>query len=1234
MSITDITNVNNLVAHTIPLTGKHLIEASAGTGKTFNITRIYLRLLLEKRLTVEQILVMTFTKDATEELRGRIDSFIREALTNWETLVAEEDYFTAIAQHITADEAKILLTQALLYLDEAAIYTIHGFCKRVLSQHAFANGLSFNAAMENNCQDIVLESCQDWYRILGQQSADQFRLVAQFWPTPTQFINSFSKALSRLHQLDVIDEQHVEQTFLVVVDTALKSLEHNHDLLITALVDVKKGQDREVRLEELAALKIWLETLLTDNRDTNATRQGSVGIINTIKTAMPDKFFDGKRYARSQYKQVLLDIFEPAKQVKTLIKSLAKDINKARALAVVRVGIYHIRANVNDKKAQQAVLSFDDLISTLASSLADEQNGELAELLYKEYPVALVDEFQDTDPQQFNILKAIYYHQSDAALFMIGDPKQAIYGFRGGDVFAYLSARQGCDYQWLMDTNWRSSTAMIQGYNRLFYGNKLSDDAKEVFGYDIPYLPVKPSPKAKNKHFDDNQYNALQFVHFQNEQQKGAVKQSFRPVMALWCAEEITRLLKSPSLKLDAQDIAILVRDGTEAAEIKLALENKGLASVYMSNRANLMKSKQTMQLLQVLKGILFVENERLYCAALASDLLAYSPQKLFDKQQDELAWQELKFTFYQLREEWQNKGFIGMALKLMHEHFSLPAKDKDRVLTNLLHLFEILQAASQRHRQPQELLFWFEQQSKQDNPELEAELRLESDDNLIRIVTQHGAKGLEYPVVFIPFASRFKDPLKFGKKAVDFIEYHDDSGALKLSLDGSVQAKKSMADEIYAETIRLLYVAITRAELRCYILTTSFEQSHNSPLGRTLKWQKDQNITESLQALVNDSPDDISMVHIEDFSSSEDGREGDESDRDKTYLQQENRTVGDVAQFNGKIERDWWLSSFSSLSRNLRHVGVSIPDRDSETSTTPGLLIDNTVDGLIEVTGDDYLEMNGGLNIGGNVGNEIESYAESNMLRFNIAKGAHTGNLLHDILEHTNFTDADFEQTMKWPLTKYGKLTPGYTEDDLAQWLTQVINTPLVAEEAKENFCLADVSTDKCLRESEFYFPMLSANSSQLIKLLTDHRNEGVTDKTSHHAQVSLPRGQKLKGMMHGFIDLIFEHDGKYYVCDYKSSFLGGQFQAYQKQTMRANIEKNHYDLQYLIYSLALHRHLSYALDDYDANKHFGGIYYLYLRGMTDDKQHHGRGVYHRKITYKELNQLDQMFKGVKENV
>jgi len=1203
--------MKNLIAHQVPLQGKHLIEASAGTGKTYNITRLYLRLLLEKQLPVEQILVMTFTKDATEELRGRVDTFIRHALANWEQLVIEDDFFKAINQNLADIDPKILLRQALLYLDEAAIFTIHGFCKRVLSQHAFASGLVFNAKMETSCQDIIVQACQDWYRVLAKNTPEQFKQVANFWQNPLSFLSQFSKAIAKHSELDVVDAQQIETQFLELVQQSIINLENNQPLFIEYLIDVKKGADREKRQEELISLISWLKRL-NDN-------------LIVAKEKMPDGFIDGKRYARSAGKTELLAVFEPIKAVKLALKTLDKQLDKAKALMIVREGIYQIRAKITEQKNNANILSFDDLISTLAACLqAEKDTGQqLAQILFEQYPVALVDEFQDTDPLQFSILEALYYHQDAAALYMIGDPKQAIYGFRGGDVFAYLSARKDCDYQWLMDTNWRSTPMMIAGYNRLFYGQPINDQDNntsngsnnnsleantDVFGYEIPYLPVKPSPFAKTDvSIKADEDKALQFIHFVDDSAKKAVAQSFRPVMATWCANEIIHLLSEENQvetgkQLSAKDIAILVRDGAEAADIKQAFENANLASVFMSNRANLMKSEQAEQLLQLLKGVLFVENERYFSAAIAGDLLDYHPKKYHQLQQDEIAWQALKFEFEQLRNEWLYKGFISMALKLMHDHLRLSVDNQDRILTNLLHLFEILQTASQRHRQPQELLYWFEQQSHIDDPEIEAELRLESDDNLIRIITQHGSKGLEYPVVFVPFATRHKDPLKFGASSVTFIEYHDENQQLKLSLDGAEKAKKAMADEAYAESIRLLYVAVTRAEQRCYLLSAAFDKAENSPLGRTLQWQKDQNIEQSLQNLVTDEPKSSCLrVFATDNNASE-------LQVQEAAKKIEHQHKGEVAQFIGKIERDWWLSSFSALSRNLRHGGVSSPDRDSST----------------EQNIDDSLHKSAVL--------------ASSLLRFNLAKGAHTGNLLHDILEHTDFTLPDWPLAMERPLQKYGQLTPGYQEHDLQLWLAQVLETPLNtslldmakitrSDELTTPLTLSSLSKINTLRESEFYYPMCDAKPEQLTQLLSIHRNKD--GDGSVNSIVSLPAYQKLKGMMHGFIDLIFEHDNKYYICDYKSSHLGNNFEDYDQQAMKANVEKNHYDLQYLIYALALHRYLKLNLEDYNVAEHFGGVYYLYLRGMTDDVAHQNCGVYYRDIPFDELNALDKLFSG-----
>ena len=236
--------MNNLIAHQIPLEGKHLIEASAGTGKTFNITRLYLRLLLEKQLPVEQILVMTFTKDATEELRGRIDSFIREALNDWDELIVKDEFFNAISQHIDVKSAKIRLRQALLYLDEAAILTIHGFCKRVLSQHAFASGVAFNAQMETNCQDLLLQACQDWYRVLAKDTPEQFKQVVQFWQNPLNFLSQFSKAINKHNELDVVNVDEIEEQFTKLAKQAVYNIENNIPLLTQYLIDVKKGVER------------------------------------------------------------------------------------------------------------------------------------------------------------------------------------------------------------------------------------------------------------------------------------------------------------------------------------------------------------------------------------------------------------------------------------------------------------------------------------------------------------------------------------------------------------------------------------------------------------------------------------------------------------------------------------------------------------------------------------------------------------------------------------------------------------------------------------------------------------------------------------------------------------------------------------------------------------------------------------------------------------------------------
>ncbi|HCM46884.1 MAG TPA: exodeoxyribonuclease V subunit beta, partial [Colwellia sp.] len=357
----DYIQLKNLDAATIELNGKHLIEASAGTGKTYNITRIYLRLLLERELTVEQILLMTFTKDATQELRGRIDVFIRLALSDWDNLCEEDSYFATLDKRIEKPQREFLLKRALLFLDEAAIFTIHGFCQRVLNQYAFTSGLPFNANMAANSSEITLQVCQDWYRSLAKSDDESFMLLASFWATPDSFVSSFSKAIGHTSVLSVVDVESIEVEFIALVRLASQSLSANSDLFENALILVKKGVDQEKRRDELLQLTAWLESIISKELSLLDVGQG--------KVKMPDGFFDGKRFARSTFKADLLEAFSAVKEVKEQVKKIATNINKAKAYGIVKSGIYTIRQQVIEQKQALNLLDFDDLINTLANCL-------------------------------------------------------------------------------------------------------------------------------------------------------------------------------------------------------------------------------------------------------------------------------------------------------------------------------------------------------------------------------------------------------------------------------------------------------------------------------------------------------------------------------------------------------------------------------------------------------------------------------------------------------------------------------------------------------------------------------------------------------------------------------------------------------------------------------------------------------------------------------------------------
>ena len=1157
----------NLDLTHITLKGRHLIEASAGTGKTYSITRIYLRLLIEKRLPVEQILLMTYTRAATQELRGRIADTIREAQKTWGT--EEDSYWQHLYQQIEPQQAQLLLHQALLNLDQAAIFTIHGFCGRALQQYAFTSQTGLEVALETNTQDLAYTSLQDWLRVVMHQPQVYRQLEQQGWHTPKGFWDAFSGALLSQIPVFAANERVWHQAWHTTKLAVRESLLAVEVEMIQATMSDAKTKD--VRLVQWQDLLNWLGT-----EEFGPASKDNLACIS------------GRRLSQAPDLKPIIAALSQRIKNESFKNNYLVYAQQAAAAPLVLEAVQLVRAAYKKAKQKQQVMEFDDLVRRLSECVNDSQNAALVTALRQAYPVALVDEFQDTDGHQYAILNRLYEPASnDTALFMIGDPKQAIYGFRGGDIHTYLNAAQTTDHRWHMDTNWRSSHTMVAAYNRLF---SEETHPRKVFGNGIDYAPVKASNGASANAANNPKTEgvALTYVWLPTELTTNEHKQQH---IARWCVTEVQKILQQGHFK--AADIALLVRGAGEAQALQKALKQAHLASVYISDRSSVYASAEAMEMIVLLNGVLHCENQRQLMRAASTHLWSGSVSLLARLNQDETHIIAVRSQMMQLRQLWLRQGVMAFITQLLKQRTVPPAHNKERYMTNMVQLAELLQKASNQASSALLLVEWLQQQCQADHADTSAELRLESDAKLIQIVTQHGSKGLEYPVVFIPFVSQFKEPLKRGTKHMQLFPYYhpqEHCPALMIGRDPMVCDAATLAAQ--EEVLRLLYVAVTRAQYKCYMPASNFKDAEQSPLGQLafgtntlddpLSWP------EALAHLTH--PKDSQLLIIEEDSVPISSSQSATSELDQSLTTQH---------FTGHIDANTNLLSYSALVRQLSYGAAA----QSSSAKDRG-------DGNSQMV----------------VANQSIG---SNEFRFTLAKGKNSGLLLHDILEQVDFAKPSWSSAMEVPLAKYHTIV-GIQQHDthkvaaLQEWLEEclqaplpAINDPSAALDTTQGLTLGQLLPQQTLREVEFYFPLQQAKQSTLGQILSRHRGGLPT---------ALPSHPVLQGMMHGFIDLVFEYNGRFFVADYKSNHLGDGLEDYHPQAMLEANQQHYYDLQYLIYSLALHRYLKQRIPNYDVNQHFGGVYYLYLRGMSPKAS---TGVFSKAISLEELTALDDLFAG-----
>ncbi|AJI74850.1 exodeoxyribonuclease V, beta subunit [Francisella philomiragia subsp. philomiragia ATCC 25015] len=1186
--------MTNLDANTITLQGRHIIEASAGTGKTFNITTLYIRLLLEKKLLPKDILVMTFTKDATQEIIGRVEAKIRDVLADHKSckeVLSDEDY-----KHIK---------RALLEVDEAAIFTIHGFCKKVLSEQAFASGMEMDVSMEVDTSDILQKVVEDFFRKHINKNKTNFEyLQAYKLHTPEKFLDNLRNVVRSSYEL--LTKQAISlDEFKILKKQQLELFLNNHDIVDDFLSKLGKGEPQGKRVDEYHRILEWLKL------DNQTLFPDDISIIT-----------DGRKINAKLIKPIFIGVKE--------LRDLQEEIKKANATQFIKQACLQIRQDFSKAKEQKGVLDFDDLITKLCHSV--KKLPDLVKTLQHQYPVALIDEFQDTDAEQYQILDTIYPQSNklphsplergadrrsvvsvtdspssqrgidDLLLLMIGDPKQAIYGFRGGDIFTYLKAKDSCssDNQWSMDTNWRSTSEMIKAYNRLFYKQDYQPEEEgqigaNIFSDGIGYQLVKASPKAneKAKDFDDN-LKPINYFYYQVAEDDN--KSDIDSNLSAWTANEIVRLLNSK--KVVESDIAILVENGKQAKVIQKALQAKKLSSVYLSQRDNVYHSQEATEILALMEGINDLENKSMLKRALSTSLLGGRADKFISyiDENDVSAWDEEIEKAKSLRQQWHKYGFMAFIMQVIHQNFTQRSDSKERVITNILHLAELIKVAENKYKHPNQLIKWYRQQLNS-TATSEGELRLESDDNLIKIITIHGSKGLEYSVVFIPFAS-YVSKKKF--EASDFSKYYDKNikqTVYKIGKDDSV--KPQIENEVIEELMRLFYVAVTRAEHRCYIGVAKYQDkksdiSFRSPLARFLDYQKDDDWLEKIQNITANPTNQSSLIDVATSHcyESENLITNDQFDHDTL----QNLKANDI----NKLANDSWeMLSFSKISKSkVQNTALEKENDESE---------------------DDSAQKSQ---------QELE-------FRFTASKGADIGNILHNVLEHTDFSLGKIDDNLLQEQMDRYKVVAAEDFDKLKVWLEECLVAPILFSiDTKigvipsglttgsigdnKSFCLKDIPNTKTLKEAEFYFPISNEKlyKKNIIEILAEYRNQNIyyDDFAS----------QKIFGMLHGFIDLIFEYDGKFYVADYKSNYLGDKLEDYNQAAMSEKNQSSFYDLQYLIYSVALDKYLRQNIKNYNYEKHFGGVYYFYLRGMKD-----GHGVYRARPTLEIINKIANLFNG-----
>lgn len=1175
-----------------PIDRVRLVEASAGTGKTYAICLLYLRLVIEQDVPVEKILVVSFTQAATAELRERIRSRLQgtlERLRDPASATPEEAIDALLCRYAsegwaTADLVA-RLDRAIAHFDQSAIYTIHGFCKRILDEAPFVTGMPLALELETDDSALRETVLRDLYRRWLARHPPAVAFAHRLWQEST--LDALSRELRRRlgKPRAVLKWPPAGVPGAAVTDT---------DRAVYARAQAMWAAERDVLVARLKADLAETDSPLSGTYyNEKSIREGAeqwdeLFMAATVEAAvLPSPVKDRRldRYSSHRYvakakKRTLVPppFFVCAAALLDRLDEIEAAVD-AQWLDLVRTVVETGPEAVLAEKRRRRVLSFDDLLKFVHDRVTGEASASLCAHLQERYPVALVDEFQDTDPLQYGIFRAVYGERG--TLVMVGDPKQAIYSFRNADLNVYLGASKTATAVHTLDQNQRSCEAYLDAVNALFGGNpqafRLEGLQYHRLGYGLKSRTVFNDQGAERGALD------VWLISGCGAEGVPTLAEA-RTAVAAATAAEIARLLRDAERglvqhdgrALRAGEIAVIVPTKARGREVRRALARLNVGSVEIS-RESVYATDEAADLDRLLTAVLEPSRPGVVKTALATALVGFTADAIAALALDEQSLVDHVERFGGYRDLWQRRG-VGVMLRRLFADYGVEARVLtgplgERRLTNVRHLLERLHAAAEEHPTADALHRWLQSSRRERRDDDESLMRLESDQNLVQIVTIHVAKGLEYPVVFCP---ALWDSFLDGQDRGEAYEYHDGERGYVIDYstdDAARSAAKAWARaEREAERVRLLYVALTRAVHRCTLVAGAFRKGKTPNAGArsALQWLVTTGTSPEAHAVIKQLPADTDAAW-----AALAGREPAvvvralPTDAGVPLRPSSVAAASLVARrLRTPVPSGWRIGSYTGLVHGSVHEAAA-SDRDARPAVADGGDAIGAADPAAGVAADD-------------------------ILRF--PRGAREGVCIHAVFEAADFTASDTWSAAVTAALRAHPPSP-FTGDPtrpLLGLLQNVCSAPLL-----DGWTLASVPLSRRLTEWEFHLPVDRLDTARVSALLGRHG-------------YAVPRLQSstLSGYLHGFVDLVFEHGGRYYVLDWKSNHLGMTADGYGPDPLERAMTQNGYHLQHLLYTVAVHRFLAQRLTDYDYERHMGGALYLFVRGVRPAWP--GAGVYH----------------------